>query len=371
MRSACEGRKLVSHSRGTAKPRGDHDFQQEAWGRAVARRRGRRDGGGVAHAGGGRRAAPAAPTVSGGTIKVGGIGYVANYGDAAIGAQARFQRANDDKEVKGYKFQWTEFADDKNDPATALSETRRLVTQDGIFALVDVSLATPGDYLTQQQVPWFGPGYDATYCPDPGREGLGLRRLRVHPPRQSEAPPTATSFALLKKELASKGVTNPTHRSHRHRRAVRARRHHAERLGSTGLGLQRGVRQGHDPGAARGGRRLLAVHPGDAHVEQRQGTRRHLLAGAADASPCRSSTGSRRRASPARSCRRTTRRSCSRRSPARTCSCSSRATRRQSKGIDQFKADVEAFKPGTTRFADSGRWLLRRRHVHPGGEGWR
>ena len=67
---------------------------------------------------------PAVVTVTDGTIKVGGIGYVANYGDAAIGAQARFQRANETKEVKGYKFQWTEFADDKNDPATALSETR-------------------------------------------------------------------------------------------------------------------------------------------------------------------------------------------------------------------------------------------------------
>ena len=118
---------------------------------------------------------PAAVTVTNGTIKVGGIGYAANYGDAAIGAQARFQRANETKEVKGYKFQWTEFADDKNDPATALSETRRLVTQDGIFALVpDVSLATPGDFLTQQQIPWFGPGYDATYCPDKGVKGFGF-----------------------------------------------------------------------------------------------------------------------------------------------------------------------------------------------------
>ena len=31
---------------------------------------------------------PAAPTVSGGVIKVGGIGYKANYGDAEIGVQA-------------------------------------------------------------------------------------------------------------------------------------------------------------------------------------------------------------------------------------------------------------------------------------------
>jgi len=40
-----------------------------------------------------------------------------------------------------------EFADDNNDPATALSETRRLVTQEGVNAIVpDVSLATPADF---------------------------------------------------------------------------------------------------------------------------------------------------------------------------------------------------------------------------------
>jgi len=151
----------------------------------------------------------AAPTVQGGVIKVGGIGFAQNFGDAAIGAQARLQRANDTKEVKGYTFQWTEFADDKNDPATALSETRRLVTQGGIFALVDVSLATPSDFLTQAQVPWFGPGYDATYCPDKGTKGWGFSIygciLRLDATRAY-----GTTFALLKKEVASKGVTNPT-----------------------------------------------------------------------------------------------------------------------------------------------------------------
>jgi ABC-type branched-subunit amino acid transport system substrate-binding protein len=152
---------------------------------------------------------PSAPTASGGVIKVGGIGYVANYGDAAIGAQARLQRANDTKEVKGYTFQWTEFADDKNDPATALSETRRLVTQDGIFALVDVSLATPGDFLTQQQVPWFGPGYDATYCPNKGVKGWGFSIYGCIL-RENATRAYGTTFALLKHEVVSKGVTNPT-----------------------------------------------------------------------------------------------------------------------------------------------------------------
>jgi ABC-type branched-subunit amino acid transport system substrate-binding protein len=152
---------------------------------------------------------PAAKTVTNGTINVAGLGYAANYGDAAIGAQARFKRANDDNEVKGYKFQWAEFADDKNDPATALSETRRLVTQDDIFSLIDVSLATPGDYLTQQQIPWFGPGYDATYCPDAGVKGWGFSIYGCIL-RENAKRAYGSTFTLMKNELATKGVTKPS-----------------------------------------------------------------------------------------------------------------------------------------------------------------
>ena len=59
----------------------------------------------------------------------------------------------------------TEFADDKQDAATALSEARRLVSQVGAFAIVgDVSANNPKDYFVQQKVPYFGGGWDATYC---------------------------------------------------------------------------------------------------------------------------------------------------------------------------------------------------------------
>jgi hypothetical protein len=123
----------------------------------------------------GGAASPRVATASDGTIAVGGIGFAKNFGYAGIGAEARFQRPNDDKEVKGYTFDYKGFGDDKNDPATALAETRRLVTQEGIFALVPaVSVVTPADYLTQQQIPWFGSGYDSTYCPASGSGGWGL-----------------------------------------------------------------------------------------------------------------------------------------------------------------------------------------------------
>lgn len=158
----------------------------------------------------GSAASQTAVTASNGTISVAGLGYATNFADAGIGAQARFQRANDDHEIKGYTIDFKEFADDKNDPATAITETRRLVTQDKIFALVpDVSQQTPGEFLTQQQVPWFGPGFDVSYCPPKGVAGWGFSQtgcvLRDDAKRTS-----INVYALLAKELASKGIAKPT-----------------------------------------------------------------------------------------------------------------------------------------------------------------
>jgi ABC-type branched-subunit amino acid transport system substrate-binding protein len=101
----------------------------------------------------------------GSTITVAGMGVVTQLPNTAVGAQARIKRFNDTNEIKGIKIKWADFADDKQDPATALSETRRLVTQVGVFALVgDISAYNPGDYLKQQKVPYFGGGFDTTYC---------------------------------------------------------------------------------------------------------------------------------------------------------------------------------------------------------------
>jgi branched-chain amino acid transport system substrate-binding protein len=157
----------------------------------------------------GGAATPRVATASGGKITVAGLGYVATFGDADTGAAARFQAANQNKEVKGYTFDYKELADDKNDPNTALSEARRLVTQDGVLAIVPaVSVVTPSDYLTQQQIPWFGVGYDETYCTS-GKAGFGISAYGcLIPPDPTRLP--GTQWQLLKKQLASKGVQNPT-----------------------------------------------------------------------------------------------------------------------------------------------------------------
>jgi ABC-type branched-subunit amino acid transport system substrate-binding protein len=157
----------------------------------------------------GGAAAPRVATASGGKITVAGLGYVQTFGDAGTGAAARFQAANKNKEVKGYTFDYKELADDKNDPNTALSEARRLVTQDGVLAIVPaVSVVTPSDYLTQQQIPWFGVGYDTTYCPESGT-GFGLSAFGCLIPTNPKRVP-GTQWTLLKKELATKGIQNPT-----------------------------------------------------------------------------------------------------------------------------------------------------------------
>jgi branched-chain amino acid transport system substrate-binding protein len=111
--------------------------------------------------------------------------------------------------VKGYTFDYKEFVNDGNDPTTALSEARRLVTQDGVLAIVPaVSVITPSDYLTQQQIPWFGVGYDNTYCTS-GAPGFGISAYGCLIPDNPTKVP-GTQWELLKKQLASKGISNPT-----------------------------------------------------------------------------------------------------------------------------------------------------------------
>jgi hypothetical protein len=112
----------------------------------------------------------------GSTITVGGFGIKAQLPTLETGARARFKRFNDTNEIKGVKIKFTEFADDGQDNAITLSVARRLVTEDGVFAIVpNGSGNTPGSYLTQQHVPWFGGGFDATYCsPKPSTKVWGF-----------------------------------------------------------------------------------------------------------------------------------------------------------------------------------------------------
>jgi ABC-type branched-subunit amino acid transport system substrate-binding protein len=110
-------------------------------------------------------ATPSVRGFDGTTVKVAGFGIKAQLPGSETGARARIKRFNDTNELKGIKIDYAEFADDKQDPAVAVSEARRLVTQEQIFAIVgDVSPYNPGVYFAQQQVPYFGWAFDTTYC---------------------------------------------------------------------------------------------------------------------------------------------------------------------------------------------------------------
>ncbi len=129
------------------------------------------------------------------TIKVAGIGALSTgFAGAELGTEARFKRANDTNEVPGIKFQFVEMVDDKQDPATALSEVRRFVTQDQIFAIVpDFSDVNPGSYLVQQHVPFVGFAFDNAYCspttPSTSIWGFGFNGCLVptNPPKMPDS----------------------------------------------------------------------------------------------------------------------------------------------------------------------------------------
>jgi ABC-type branched-subunit amino acid transport system substrate-binding protein len=150
------------------------------------------------------------PGYDGSTIKVAGIG-LNQLPNVPIGAKARIKEFNDNNELKGVKVQFVEYADDKGDPATALSEVRRLVSQDGVFAIVpEVGLVAPGEYITQQKVPTFGGGFTAPYCSDKVTKSLwlfGFNGCQVTP-----RPTTTrdTEANVLKYVQQATGKKNPT-----------------------------------------------------------------------------------------------------------------------------------------------------------------
>jgi ABC-type branched-subunit amino acid transport system substrate-binding protein len=114
-------------------------------------------------------AAPTTHTTTGVTdteIKVSALGYKASYGEALVGAQARFKRQNDAGGVYGRKIVLTDFNDDNQTPATDSQMATKIVEQDKPFAIVPVMTATfaAADYLNQQGVPFVGWGIDTSWC---------------------------------------------------------------------------------------------------------------------------------------------------------------------------------------------------------------
>ena len=101
------------------------------------------------------------------TIKVAGLGLCRTARGQRHRCTSPVRAANRDGELPGgRKIEFAEFADDKADPTTALSEARRLVQQEGVFAIVPTLSPNlgQGEFFDQQHVPYFGWGLAFSYC---------------------------------------------------------------------------------------------------------------------------------------------------------------------------------------------------------------
>jgi ABC-type branched-subunit amino acid transport system substrate-binding protein len=100
------------------------------------------------------------------TIKVGGLGTTQLFGNADIGAKARFQRANAEGGAFGRTFDYIGFRDDQGLAATNQQVATQLVSTDKVFAIVPVVTVdlAASTALAQQQVPYAGWAISSNFC---------------------------------------------------------------------------------------------------------------------------------------------------------------------------------------------------------------
>jgi Periplasmic binding protein len=117
-------------------------------------------------------AAPATRGVTATSIKVAGLGTSLLYGDAQVGAKARFTRANAEGGVNGRTIDFTGFTDDGGDPAADAAAVAKLAAADGVFAVVPTVASTLGGVsdLVNDRLPYFGWALSSSFC----RNGYGF-----------------------------------------------------------------------------------------------------------------------------------------------------------------------------------------------------
>ena len=102
-------------------------------------------------------------------IKVAGMGASPLFfteSNMGVGAEARFARANKTGEIPGKrKINTVAFGDDKADPATSVQEERRLIQQEGVFAIVPTgTVFVQSDVPEQTHTPVLGYGIAKAFC---------------------------------------------------------------------------------------------------------------------------------------------------------------------------------------------------------------
>lgn len=116
--------------------------------------------------GGGDEGAATTRGITDDTIKVGGSLYNVFFGDAAIGAEARIDRANDEGGVHGRTIEFVGAEDNNNEASKDLDIITRLVEQEEVFAILPAMTGQPGagDYIVDNEIPMFGYGTNPSYC---------------------------------------------------------------------------------------------------------------------------------------------------------------------------------------------------------------
>jgi branched-chain amino acid transport system substrate-binding protein len=106
------------------------------------------------------------------SITVGGLSQLANFAGIDVGAQARFDRANEEGGVNGRTIDFVGVRDDASDSTANLSLTRELVESDEVFAVLPVASANflpqSTDYLADNQTIFMGWGFMPGFCTDYG-----------------------------------------------------------------------------------------------------------------------------------------------------------------------------------------------------------
>jgi ABC-type branched-subunit amino acid transport system substrate-binding protein len=101
------------------------------------------------------------------TIKIGGVGYGAFYGDSAAGVEARIARANRDEELPGgTQIEFVGFEEDDSDPTENSDATQRLIQQEDVFAIVPMMTPFPAgiELAEREGVPVFGWAIGPEWC---------------------------------------------------------------------------------------------------------------------------------------------------------------------------------------------------------------
>jgi branched-chain amino acid transport system substrate-binding protein len=106
------------------------------------------------------------------SITVGGISQLQNFAGIDVGAQARFDRANEEGGVNGRTIEFVGVRDDASDSTANLSLTRELVESDEVFAVLPVASANflpqSTDFLAENETIFMGWGFMPGFCTDYG-----------------------------------------------------------------------------------------------------------------------------------------------------------------------------------------------------------